>query len=193
MVKQRSWQRSKIHSSLNRIVSLALGTSHQGHLGKFCFVSLFLLLQHPLPHSYHSFCIILIKMSPWVRPVRTFFGLLFAYDAGRNPELPKSAYKNSLLSSQSGKTCNIHSCCFGSRWGVPGSGGGTLESASFHPCCCFLISVSTLFTRTGSRQIPRILTLSSQNFLSWRTNYTLQLGEFYLNLLSRVTSVGEAA
>lgn len=42
-------------------------------------------------------------MSSWIQPLRSFLGLLFAYGGGRNPKLPKSAYKTCSLFPELGR------------------------------------------------------------------------------------------
>lgn len=74
---------------------------------------------------------------------------------------------------------------------MPGSSDRTVESASFHRCCCFYL-ILTLFTRTGSSQISEDFGLFILKFL-FLENYTFNFMSFYLNLLSRITSVGKAA
>lgn len=183
---------NQIKGSLSRTANLALRTLDEGQLGRLYFLSLFLLLQHPSPPSHHFFCSISVKMSPWNYPVRGFLGLLFAYVVAVVAETlnsPDLSAKTCCL-FRVGKTCNIRYCRFQRTYGVPGSRDRIVESASFHHCC-FDLSL-TLFTRTGSRQISEESGPFILKFL-FLENHAFNFMSFYLNLLSRITSVGKAA
>lgn len=146
-INRAGYEKSQTQGSLSRTVHLAQRQSGRCYFVSTCFCN-------TPPRSQDFFCRILVTASLGIYPVISFLGLLFAYGgrpSGGNPKLPQPADKNVHFTPQrQQKDKKYPGLPLPEEAGLPGPTDRTsLESAPFHPCCCFDLTL-TLFTRTGS-------------------------------------------